>query len=350
VLSARTLNRTLLQRQHLLVRARMPALEMTEHLLGLQAQEPLPPYLSLWSRIEGFDPAALSDALEARTAVRLLLMRGTIHLVTSTDAVRLRPLVQATLDRVARVSQTGRAAADVDAGTLARVTAEVCGAEPRTLPQLSDELARAFPGVPAAALVQRARSAVPLVQVPPRGLWQRSGGVAYQVASTWVGRPVETEVDLTEIVRRFLRAYGPATPADVTTWSGVSGIRTAFAGMADELTSYRDPDGRELFDLAALPIVDGETPAPVRLLGRYDNLWLSHAQRDRVTPDPAKRKRWMGSNGGVAATVFVDGGLEGLWRTSPSGTVDVELFRGLSRSERDELDAEVAALETLLSR
>ena len=103
MLSHRTLNRTLLQRQHLLVRARMPALEMTEHLLGLQAQEPLPPYLSLWSRVEGFDPAALSDALEARTAVRLLLMRGTIHLVTSADAVRLRPLVQATLDRVARV-------------------------------------------------------------------------------------------------------------------------------------------------------------------------------------------------------------------------------------------------------
>ena len=88
----------------------------------------------------------------------------------------------------------------------------------------------------------------------------------------------------------------------------------------------------------------------MRLLGRYDNVWLSHAQRDRVTPDPAKRKRWMGSNGGVAATVFVDGVLEGLWRTSASGTVDVELFRRLSRSEQAELDAEVAALETLLSR
>ena len=130
MLSHRTLNRTLLQRQHLLVRATMPALEMTEHLLGLQAQEPLPPYLSLWSRVEGFDPAALSDALEARTAVRLLLMRGTIHLVTSADAVRLRPLVQATLDRVARVSQNSRAAADVDGDALARVTAEVCGASP----------------------------------------------------------------------------------------------------------------------------------------------------------------------------------------------------------------------------
>ena len=94
MLSHRDLNRTLLQRQHLLERTTMPALEMTEHLLGLQAQEPLPPYLSLWSRVEGFDPAALSGALEARTAVRLLLMRGTIHLVTPADAVRLRPLVQ----------------------------------------------------------------------------------------------------------------------------------------------------------------------------------------------------------------------------------------------------------------
>ena len=99
---------------------------------------------------------------------------------------------------------------------------------------------------------------MPLVRVPPRGLWRRPGGVAHQVASTWVGRPVEADIDLTEVVRRFLRGYGPANPTDVTTWSSVSGIRTAFASMTDELTSYRDSDGRELCDLAALSLVDVE--------------------------------------------------------------------------------------------
>ena len=99
MLSRRVLNRTLLLRQGLLAREHVPPLAMAEHLLGLQAQEPLSPYVSLWSRIASFDPHQVSAALEERTAVRLLLMRGTIHLVTASDALLLRPLLQPMLDR-----------------------------------------------------------------------------------------------------------------------------------------------------------------------------------------------------------------------------------------------------------
>ncbi|MGH3509349.1 MAG: winged helix DNA-binding domain-containing protein, partial [Nocardioidaceae bacterium] len=67
VVSKRVLNRTLLARQHLLARATMTPLAMVEYLLGLQAQEPLPPYLSLAARLEGFDPWELSATLERRT-------------------------------------------------------------------------------------------------------------------------------------------------------------------------------------------------------------------------------------------------------------------------------------------
>jgi hypothetical protein len=87
----------------------------------------------------------------------------------------------------------------------------------------------------------------------------------------------------------------------------------------------------------------------VRLLGVYDNVWLSHAGRDRVT-DPAKRKRWMGVNGGLCSTVFVDGWLEGLWRVEDGRPVVVELFRDLSTAERAGLDEELDRISELLAR
>lgn len=368
MLSARALNRTLLQRQHLLERISLTPLEMTEHLLGLQAQEPLPPYLSLWSRLRDFDPERLSQALEDRSAVRLLLMRGTIHLVTPADAVNLRSFVQPMLDKLTRTSQTSRPAADVPRELLAAAARAAFDGGPLPVRRLGELLAKEFPDVPPAALASTAREMLPLVQVPPRGRWGRSGGVVYEVLDTWLGkgpnapglpRPTERTddpadsgdpADPVEVVRRYLRAFGPATPADLTAWSGLTGMRPVFVAMKDELTSYRDADSRELLDLEDLQIADEDAEAPVRLLGRYDNVWLSHDRRDRVTPDQDKRKRWMGVNGGVGCTVFVDGALEGLWRQTASGTVELELFRTLNRTEQQQLDDEVAALEAFLVR
>lgn len=373
VLSARAVNRTLLQRQHLLERTSLTPLEMTEHLLGLQAQEPLPPYLSLWSRIRDFDPEALSQSLEDRTTVRLLLMRGTIHLVTPKDALVLRSFVQPMLDRMTRTSQASRPAAEVPREHLAAAVRAAFDGGPLPVRRLGELLGKQFPDVPPSALANTARELLPLVQVPPRGRWGHSGGVVYELLDTWLGieagaaapgelpapagrtdpphpaDPADPD-DAAEVVRRYLRAFGPATPADLTTWSGLTGMRPAFVAMKDELRSYRDADGRELFDLEDLAIADEDAQAPVRLLGRYDNVWLSHDRRYRVTPDPAKRKRWMGVNGGIGCTVFVDGALEGLWRQSASGTVDLELFRTLTRTEQNQLDDEVAALEEFLAR
>lgn len=85
-ISNRVLNRTLLRRQLLLERADLPPLDALEHLVGLQAQLPLDPYYALWSRLDGFDPNVLGGHVERREAVRLVVMRGTLHLVTQRDA------------------------------------------------------------------------------------------------------------------------------------------------------------------------------------------------------------------------------------------------------------------------
>jgi hypothetical protein len=168
----------------------------------------------------------------------------------------------------------------------------------------------------------------------------------YLPLEDWLGRPLGVP-DGAAVVRRWLRAYGPGTAADVTTWSGVTGLRAVVAGLGDELVHYQDERGRALVDLAGLPLADADVPAPVRLLGVYDNLWLSHQDRTRATA-PGRRAAWAGPNGGLAATVFVDGFLEGLWRRTPSGAVDVRLLRALTAAERAQLDEEVARVEQLL--
>ncbi|MGH3510271.1 MAG: winged helix DNA-binding domain-containing protein, partial [Nocardioidaceae bacterium] len=324
-------------------------LAMVEHLLGLQAQEPLPPYLSLAARLEGFDPRELSATLERRTTVRLLLMRGTIHLVTSSDAVMLRELVAESLTRQVRATAFARHCADIAPPAFAQAVVDALAEGPLTVRELGVALATRFPGKEPTHLANTARVAVAIPQVPPRGLWGRSGGPAYALLSTWVGREPADGPDRQAILRRYLAAFGPASTADFQTWSGLTGVRAVVDAMGDDLVGYRDEAGRELLDLPESPLADPDVPAPVRLLGKYDNLWLSHSGRDRVTPDRAKRERWMGSNGGTRSTIFVDGLLEGLWRPTQNGRVDLDLFRRLTRSERAELDAEVGRTEALLA-
>lgn len=346
-LSPRRLNRTLLQRQHLLARVAWSPLEMTRHLVGLQAQENLPPYLSLAARLEPFDPYDVTRGLEDRSLVRLLTMRGTIHLLAPDDALVLRPWTQPRMEQELRTSQSTKPALGVDRAAFDAALSEVLAEGPLTQKTLAAALAERFPGVPGTALGQLARVTAPLAQLPPRGTWKQPGGVVYQYVDRWLGRP-PAEPDVEEIVRRYLRAFGPATAADVTAWSAITRLGPVLSGMTD-LVRHEDERGRVLYDVPDGELADEDAPAPVRLLGCYDNVWLSHAGRDRVT-DPAKRTAWMGVNGGSANTLFADGMLEGLWRVEDGRVVVLETLRPLTRAEKTELVEETERVEALLAR
>ena len=346
MLGVRDLNRTLLLRQHLLERTTAPALEMVDHLIGLQAQENLPPYLSLAARLEGFDPRELSDALASRRAVRFLTMRGTIHVLTPADALTLRRWVQRALDQQSASNQMSRPARGVPVEDLVATVRRLLEPGPLPVKQLGEQLAQVFPDVPAGALAHVARERVPMVQVPPRGLWKQSGGVRYQTVESYLGRPT-TELDERGLVRRYLRAFGPASAADMTTWSRVTRLGPLFESMKDELVVVECEDGKVRYDVPGAPYAEGDVPAPVRLLGAYDNVWLSHANRDHIVP-VEMRPRWAGVNGGAGNTVFVDGFMAGLWWWR-DGRVALEMFRRLSRAEQADLDSEVAGVETMLA-
>lgn len=348
-LSRRTLTRTLWLRQQLVPGQRsVDEVEpMVAHLVGLQAQDNLPPYLSLAARIDGFSPADLSDRLADRTLVRLLALRGTVHVLTADDALQLRGWVQPALDRQSTTNQTSRPARHLLTEQLDAVVRPFLADGPRPLAQIGAHLAEAFPDVPEVALKHVTRERLPLLQVPPRGLWKRSGGVVHAYADRYLGRPF-LQADVEELVLRYLSAFGPATAADMTTWSLVTRLGPVFTAMAkaDRLVRYRDEKGRTLYDAPGAPIVE-DLDLPPTLLGKYDNVFLSHADRDRIAPDEARRA-WMGVNGGVGSALFLDGLLAGLWRVEADQVV-VEPFRRPTRVEQRGIDAEVDRVTTLLA-
>jgi Winged helix DNA-binding domain len=317
VLTRRALNRATLDRQLLLRRSSLSALDAVEHLVGLQAQVPRDPYLALWSRLVAFRPEELSELVLERKVVRISAMRATIHLVSADDCLLLRPLMQPVLDaELARHREFAPALAGVDLDPVLDVARRLFAERPRTGPELRTALAAHFPGTDAAALAYACRCRLALVQVPPRGLWGQTSRVITTTAETWLGRRPAEQPSLADVVLRYLAAFGPATAADVTTWCRLTGLRSVVEQLRPRLRTFRDEAGRELFDPPDAPRPDPETPAPTRFLPEYDNVLLSHADRSRFLSDAA-RERAGRLAGRVQGSVLHDGMLAAVWRLDP---------------------------------
>ena len=343
VLSHRALNRALLERQRLLRREPgAPVIETVEHLVGMQAQAPFPPYFGLLARLAEFQADDLAGLLLSRDVVRVALMRGTIHLVSARDGLALRPLIQPVLDR-ALATTFGRQLAGADLTAVAAAGRALTVEQPRTFAELGGLLAQTWPDHPPAALAQAVRALVPLVQVPPRAVWGQAGQARHTPAETWLGRPLDEGASLAAMVRRYLAAFGPATVLDVQAWSGLTRLREVIEPMRPRLRTFRDPSGRELFDLPEAPRPDPGTPAPARLVPEYDNLILAHDDRTRVMSEE-NRKRLFSLLNVFPGTVLVDGFVGGMWRLSRSrhaATLTVELFGDrVPARDRDEITAE----------
>ena len=262
----------------------------------MQAQNPDPPYYGLWSRLEGFRAEELADLVTTRTVVRIANLRSTIHLVTADDCLPLRAFVQPALDRGYAGNQGKRLGGDVDRGALAAAGRALVDAQPRTFGELGAALAPAFPGTDQDALSMAIRTWVPLVQVPPRGVWGRSAKAAHTSAEHWLGprasdaaAAVDPQAYAQQLVLRYVGAFGPASVADVQKWSGLTRLREVvdrvLAADQGALVPFRSEDGVQLYDLPEAPRPGGDAPAPPRLLAEYDNVLLSHADRTRILGD-----------------------------------------------------------------
>lgn len=341
VLTRPALSRALLARQFLLERARMPVREAVEQLAGLQAQAPEPPYIALWSRLADFDPGELSRLLESREVVRLSVMRGTVHLVSDRDALQLRALTQPLHEAAARTTRSARLAA-ADPRQVAAAARALLAAEPLTGAELGDRLHTQWPDEEPRALAMTARLLLPLVQIPPRGLWGRSGRPRVATAENWLGRPPAAEPCVETMVLRYLGAFGPASVRDVQAWSGLTRLGEVVERLRPQLRVFADETGRELFDLPHAPRPDAEVPLPVRFLARYDSLVLAHADRSRILDEPVRRTL-AGRNGQVPGTFLVDGRVGGVWRSDTrrrTATLTLTPFGQLADGTRQALAEE----------
>lgn len=318
VLTDKALGRATLARQMLLERADLSPLEVLERLVGLQAQTPRMWYVGLWSRLRDFDPLEVSRLLTDRRLVRLVLMRAQTHVVTAADAAALQPVLQS-VAAAAFEDQWADRLADVDMNAVVGRAREALAAEPLTMPEVGARLLAGNKGADPVALMQAARLLLPLVVVPPYGLWNTSGPMAFTTAEEWLGRELGPVITPPELVRRYLAAFGPASAADLEMWSGLAGLGDLLERMRAELETFRDERGQELFDLPEAPRPDPAAPAPVRYLYDCDSLLFSYADTSRFI-GPGEAIQWPNAVGEyLYGGVLVDGLVRANWRKEGSG-------------------------------
>jgi hypothetical protein len=333
VLTQRALNRALLERQHLLRRRKASAAGEIEHLVGMQAQVPNAPYVGLWTRLEGFQPTDLADLINKHRAVRLGLLRNTIHLVTARDCLEQRPLFQPLFERALKTTHFGRNLVGMDMNALIAQAGVLMKEKPRTFSELGKLLQQRWPDRDATSLAYAIRYLVPIVQVPPRGIWGKSAQPTWTSTELWLGRPLAPKPSIDRLVMRYLAAFGPATVADISAWSGLTGLRDVVERLRPKLRTFQDERGRELFDIDDGPLPDPDTPAPPRFLPEYDNLLIGHHDRTRVI-DHAYRYVIF------AGTLLVDGFVHATWNVKKTGggaTLTIEPLRRLSKVDRIEV-------------
>ena len=336
-LTLRELNRATLARQLLLERRRLAVVPALERVAGLQAQWAPATYVGLWARVEGFRREALERALERREAVRAVLMRGTVHLVSRRDyGVFISAVARAGWIRPESLELADRVHdALVEFGREPRTKAEVFA-------WLRDEHGVEHDG--GLGFWYALRAAGRLTHAPESGTWKQPRETRFVVIEHDAVDALPARVAL---VRRYLAAFGPASRADIAEWSGlrVRDIEPALEAL-EPLRRFVDEHGRELLDLPRAPLPSADAVAPVRFLPRFDNLVLSHADRTRVVADEHRRVVIHGG-GMVEATFLVDGVVAGLWRIEKD-RVRVEPFAALPRAWRRPVEDEATRLEAWL--
>jgi winged helix DNA-binding protein len=319
-----------------------------EQVGGLQAQEQGAPYVALWSRLEGFEAAAVDRAIRNRQLVKAGLQRGTLHLVSAADYLRLQPAIRATLKGLAAQDQYRNAEVGDIEGL--REAALAFADQPRdntTMHHHLEALAAAE-GRTAADVWWRIRREGPFIRTPADVPWSFGRRPTHVAAHAWLkGSFADEKTSLEHLVRRYLGALGPATIADIRAWSHVSTarLRPAIAALPDVI-ELRDDAGRALLDLAGAPRPSADVSAPPRFLSMWDGVLLGHDDRSRVLPN-AYRKAVISRNGDVLPAFLVDGQVAGLWWVEPDGArtrVVLEPIKRLSRLVRNDLNDEAARL------
>ena len=341
VLPERELNRALLARQLLLERARAPLTRALERVGGLQTQYAPSAYIGLWSRLERFELADLTRALERRRAVQATLMRSTIHVVSARDFWLFSEGIGPSREQWWLKTWRKAEAAGADLSAIrAQLRSELAG---RTWHR--NELTELLDGHGSTIW---SGVWVPLVRVPPSGTWERRRADLFRLAEEWLGpSDADEERGLVHLLRRYLGGFGPARLADAANWAGVPVTRLRPAAERLALRTFRDEAGRELLDLPRAPLPPGDVSPPVRFLPTWDATLLAHARRTQILPERFRDLVFHVRTPQSVATFLADGAVAGTWRVERAArkaTLIAEPFEPLPRGSRADLLDEAARL------
>jgi Winged helix DNA-binding domain len=337
VLTQRELNRALLERQFLLSRRRERLSRALERLGGIQAQYAPSMYIGLWSRLADFERDSLTRALQRRAVVQATLMRSTIHLVSRNDywpfAAGTREARWESWQRSYKKRGPSPASARAAAPRIDRMLAD--GPRPRA------ELVHGIDS----AVFGGACTRLNLVRIPPCGTWERRRADLYGRAEDWLGPapPVSEDEGVDLLIRRYLRAFGPASVADVAGWAGLQLTPVNAALERMELRRFRDEKGGLLLDLPRAPLPGADATAPARFLPTWDATLLVNCRRTQILPEEHRPKIFHIKNPQSETTFLVDGAVAGTWKQEGQ-RVRLHPFERLHRSDRDELEAEAERL------
>jgi hypothetical protein len=337
VLTRRELNRALLERQFLLSRHRERLPRALERVGGIQAQYAPSMYVGLWSRLADFERNSLTRALERRSVVQATLMRSTIHLVSAAD---YWPFAAATRDarwESWQRSYKNRGPTPATARAAARRVDRMLAGGPRSRAELVDGID--------SALFGGAGTRLNLVRVPPSGTWERRRADLFGRAEDWLGAPPPVSEDeaVELLLRRYLRAFGPASAADAASWAGMQPRPVKEALERMELRRFRDEEGGLLVDLPRAPLPPADTTAPARFLPTWDATLLVNCRRTQILPEEHRPKIFHIKNPQSENTFLVDGAVAGTWKRD-GARVRLEPFGRLRRDDREELEAEADRL------
>ena len=342
-LTERDLNRALLARQLLLDRTKAAIPKVLERMGTLQAQYAPSMYIGLWSRIEGFEREQLDRALQRRSVAQGTLMRATIHLVAAADywpvAIGVRrgrreAWLNASYRKEYGASQMSAAARKLRRrlgdGTMTRKEIhELLGSD--------------------SVVTNGVNMWIDLVRAPPSGTWERRRADVYAAADQWLGEPpksLDERGGIERLIRRYLTGFGPAPVADIANWAGLHPNRVKLVTESMKLRTFRSEGGNELLDLPRAPLPDPEAPAPVRFLGTWDAMLLTHGRRAGVLPEEHRPKVFNARTPQSMPTFLVDGRVAGSWKFE-KGRVTLDPFEKLDAVAKRELREEADRLAEL---
>jgi hypothetical protein len=294
VLTREELTATLAHRQGLITRWDVSPQEAIKRLTPLQGQEAKAPFVALAARVQDFAREALEQAITDRQVVKSTLMRLTLHLASGEDFPAYAALLRHSRMRKWRATDPR---IDEEAEELAAWF---------TTPRTNSDIRAKIEAPDLWTPILRARTMVPLVQLPPAGHYADRGRDTLFVKDP---RPLPTPDQAAKtVLTRYLTAFGPAQKRDLAAWAGAA--QRDFDFDAIDTVSYKDEHGRTLIDLPGGEILPGDTPLPPRFLANWDQPLLAYKDRDRILPPTVQRLQLTLSGD---QTLTVDGRVVASW-------------------------------------